>query len=374
MEKDRKGKAVQPADPESPRAALVKRIITIAVVVIIVCGAVIQVCARHGVKIINSGRTKSRAGQADTVITEPEKKTFEEYLLKTPSTKGIAEGVRVHAKAEACDVRTVSNNGMMLSDVYYVTDRANGIEQIRLRYGLEDRNSKLNLTVHGRESLEDAAGNKMLGIMNTVTDNFNNSCRSRVITINLAGSKYEGCAGKSLRLKLYAHTTDFAAEYLITVPGEEEIIPFTPDFDNDGINKPYVQDVPGNEGSRISEKICKTAQVSNNGIKLSNVYYITDEDNNIEQVRFRYSAGSCDLAESGRVAVFAEYGEQMVGITTVQNDNYNGQFSQTVTINFAESGYAGVAGKRITLDISVANTECEARYAVIIPEPDTAEK
>ena len=349
------------------RGSKIKLALVIAAVAVIVIGAAWQVCSMHGVKLFGNGANETQSDKPAKKV----KNTFEDYLLDGPYFAGAAEDAEYDSKSELCRVEEVSNSGIKISNAYYIFNEAGDIEQIRLRYGIADTSSKVNLIVRGKVSLHDFDGNEILGIYNALTDNYGGKYRSQIVNVNLAGGKYAASRGSTFVLDIKVDTTNLAAKYLITVPNEDGTFPELHHFESDGIDSPYVMgDNIGTEESFTALE-CAVSTESENGIKLSNVYYITDPQNGVEQLRMRYAAGEKDeelnLAFSGRVSVYAESGEEMIGIFNTQTETFDGYATQIVNVDFSESWYAGYAGKNIIIALAVDGTDYSARYTVSVP-------
>lgn len=347
----------------------IKLALVISAVVIIVIGAAWQVCSRQGVKLFGGGTAVAEKPSEKNV-----KKTFEDYLLDKPYFAGDAEDKKYDTESELCSVQELSNNGIKISNVYYIIDKEGKIEQIRLRYGVADKDSKVNLTVRGKVMLSDYDGNEILGIFNAVTDNFDGG-RSQILNINLANGKYSAARGNTFVLNVNVDTTSLMAQYLISVPNEDGTFPEIRHFESEGIDRPYVMEDNAVAEEAYTAKECAVTAEYENGIKLSNVYYITDSTNGVEQLRLRYAAGEkgeeINLALHGMVSVYAGTGEEMLGIFNTHTETFDEYATQIINIDFSESWYAGYAGKNIVIAINVDGTEYSARYAIAVPALET---
>jgi len=187
----------------------IKRRITAIALVVIVVGAAIQICSRHGVdfgKIFSPSAT-----QTEEKKTETKKKKrltgFDGEDLDVPYVMGKEDTEYPDSEYAKCSLDEIYCQGIKISDVYYVWDTESGIEQIRFRYAIDDTSSKINLLVRGMVTIRDKFANEMFGIYNALTDNYG-SYRSQVITVNLTNSKYTNARGMHFSLQLYVDTTN----------------------------------------------------------------------------------------------------------------------------------------------------------------------
>lgn len=348
-----------------------KNIITVVALAIIVLGAAWQICSRHGIKL-------SSIFQIDEneAIVKTEKKNFDTEDLTSPYVNGKTAEDFPNSVSDKCTVTENSNTGIKLSDVYYVVDTDNNLEQIRFRYAIADKSSKINLLVRGQISIQSEEGDNMLGIFSALTDNYG-PYRSQIVTVNLADTKYQHAEGKHFKLGLEVDTTDIKAEYDILVPEKEEEM--TSDeslsmklgFNSYGINSAYTVGDDNNIAINAITSACPTTVLKADGIKISDIYYIYDENNQIEQIRFRYgledTSFETDLSRTGKVSLFDSMNNQLIGLFSTQTDNFGQYCSQIVNINLSESGYSGATGTQFRVVVSVDGTVYSAEFTFRIP-------
>lgn len=356
---------------KSEKKQKIKGYISVALIVIVVIGAAIQICSRHGVDLSKIFSQENNKASDIKKETKPKPVGFDGKGLTDPYVIGKEDEEFPDSDFVKCSVDAEHCSGIKLSDVYYITDEKTNTEQIRFRYAIEDTSSTINLLVRGMVTIYDEFGNEMFGLYNALTDNFG-SYRSQIVTLNLTNSQYSDARGSHFTIDLKVDTTKMGATYIISVPLEDKTVVPYKNFKSDGLQTPHtVGDNENNQTDSFVAKQCNVNKISSKGIELSNVYYIQDDINRVEQIRFRYALIDKKydkaLCDTSTLTLIDSSNNNIDGITVREDAKFAEYPAQTVNIDLSESSYSGASGKHFKVLISVEGTEYTAEYIIEIP-------